>query len=205
MIEEIVFSETLKIYKAKYNWEFSQEDINERVQQNWSVVGLTDNNTSLFLIQSNELNSIKKYVLTLCAQLSNIDLNSLKSWAQQVWIYQSDTRSKPENGSKTRETFHDHPTCLTHPKTYKNIETSWTCCFYLKVPKNLKGDDGKLVFQDVDKTEYSILPEEGDFIIFSKDVKHRPNSIPSVLGQRISICSNIGFNIDEFKIKKSVI
>jgi hypothetical protein len=49
------------------------------------------------------------------------------------------------------------------------------------------------------------LPEEGDIILFGKDIKHRPNLIPSALGQRISICSNIGFGIEEFKIKKSVI
>jgi len=27
MIEEIIFSKTLKIYKTKYNWEHSQSDI----------------------------------------------------------------------------------------------------------------------------------------------------------------------------------
>jgi hypothetical protein len=59
--------------------------------------------------------------------------------------------------------------------------------------------------QDIDGTQYSILPEEGDIILFGKDIKHRPNLIPSALGQRISICSNIGFGIEEFKIKKSVI
>ena len=205
MIEEIIFSKTLKIYKAKYNWEHSQDDIIERVQQNWSIVGLTDNNTSVFLIESRELQSLKQYTLKIAAELSNIDLDNLKSWAHQSWIYQSDSRSKPENGNKTREIFHDHPICLTIPKTYKNIQTSWTCCFYLKVPKNLNGEDGKLVFQDIDDVQYSILPEEGDLIFFGKDVKHRPNLIPSALGQRISICSNIGFEIEEFKIKKSVI
>jgi hypothetical protein len=205
MIEEIIFSKTLKIYKGKYNWEYSQNDIIEKVQQNWSIVGLTDNNTSLFLIESKELQSLKKYTIKLAADLSNINLDNLKSWANQVWIYQSDSRSKPENGSRTRDIFHDHPICLTNPKTYKQIETSWTCCFYLKVPKNLNGEDGKLVFQDIDGQQYSILPEEGDLIFFGKDIKHRPNLIPNALGQRISICSNISFDIDEFKINKSVI
>ena len=89
MIEEIIFSKTLKIYKAKYNWEHSQDDIIERVQQNWSIVGLTDNNTSVFLIESRELQSLKQYTLKIAAELSNIVLDNLKSWAHQSWIYQS--------------------------------------------------------------------------------------------------------------------
>lgn len=204
-IEEIKFSDTLKVYKSTYDWEYSQNDIIERVEQNWSTIGLTDGNTSLFLIDSKELQSIKSYALKIAADLSNINLNDLKSWAQQVWIYQSDSRSKPEYGDKTKDIFHNHQTAITIPKPYKDIKTSWTCCFYLKVPKNLNGNDGKLILKDIDGFEYGILPIDGDLIFFSGDVEHRPNKIPNALGQRIAICMNIGFEIDSFKIEKSII
>ena len=50
-----------------------------------------------------------------------------------------------------------------------------------------------------------ILPKEGEFVIFGKDVMHRPNLIPNSNEDRIAICSNVSFDIPNLKTNKSLL
>ena len=46
--------------------------------------------------------------------------------------------------------------------------------YYVQMPNNLVGDDGKLIFKLDDDTTHSILPEIGDLLIFPTTLLHAP-------------------------------
>ena len=213
-IEEEVLSKNISIYRTNYDWKYSKESLIERVDQNIISVGYTDLNTSLFVVQSKEIDSVIKYGLEACKKLSGLveGENWGGAWVGKSWIFKStpDTQPPPtyENG------YHTHPIAVSFPiwDTDKNkyretstpIKTSWTYCFYLQMPKILKGNEGMLGFKDGNDI-IEILPKEGEFVIFGKDVMHRPNLIPNSNENRIAICSNVSFNITNTKTKKSLL
>jgi len=213
-IEEEVLSKNISIYRTKYDWKYSKESLVERANQNIISVGYTDRNTSLFVVQSKEIDSVIKYGLDACKKLSGLveGENWNGAWVGKTWIFKSTPTTPPppeyENG------YHTHPIAVSFPtwdnvkNKYKEfstpIKTSWTYCFYLQIPKTLKGNEGMLGFKDGNDI-IEILPKEGEFVIFDKDVMHRPNLIPNSNEDRIAICSNVSFNIANVKTNKSLL
>jgi hypothetical protein len=213
-IEEEVLSKNISIYRTNYDWEYSKESLIERTEQNIISVGYTDRNTSLFVVQSKEIDSVIKYGLEACKKLSGLveGENWNGAWVGKTWIFKSTPTTPPppqyENG------YHTHPIAVSFPtwdnvkNKYKEfstpIKTSWTYCFYLQIPKTLKDNEGMLGFKDGNDI-IEILPNEGEFVIFDKDVMHRPNLIPNSNEDRIAICSNVSFNITNVKTNKSLL
>jgi ectoine hydroxylase-related dioxygenase (phytanoyl-CoA dioxygenase family) len=78
------------------------------------------------------------------------------------WAYISDNKNLYSG-------FHSHD-----KKTYVNIPLQWTYTYYVQMPNNLDGEDGKLVFKLDDDTIHSILPEVGDLLIFPTTLLHAP-------------------------------
>ena len=213
-IKEEVLSENISIYRTNYDWKYSKESLIERANQNILSVGYTDHNTSLFVVQSKEIDSVIKYGLEACKKLSGLvdGENWNGAWAGKTWIFKSTPNTPPPPGYKNR--YHTHPIAVSFPTwdkvndKYKEfstpIKTSWTYCFYLQIPKVLKKNDGMLGFKDGNDI-IEILPKEGEFVIFGKDVMHRPNLIPNSNEDRIAICSNVSFDIPNLKTKKSLL
>lgn len=195
-VQQYTITDTLSFYKAKYDWEYGQDEIAYRVRQNKWLLGTTDFNTTEIKVRSAEIDSIVDYGVRIAMRLSGIDTLSDRAWAGKTWSYIQDKNSKdPDNG------FHVHTAAINFPDTRINapILTDWTYCFYLQVPNDLQGNEGSLLLKDVDEKIYAIRPEEGDFIFFKGDVEHKPNLSPNSEGTRIAICSNISFNITEIK------
>jgi hypothetical protein len=195
-VHQYKISETLSLYKAKYDWEYKQEEIAYRVRQNKWLLGTTDFNTTEIKVRSAEIDSVVDYGIRIAMRLSEIDTLYNRAWIGKTWSYIQDKNSKdPDNG------FHVHTSAINFPDTRINapILTDWTYCFYLQVPADLQGNEGSLLLKDKDGKVYAIKPEEGDFIFFKGDVEHKPNLAPNSEGTRIAICSNISFNILEIK------
>jgi hypothetical protein len=71
------------------------------------------------------------------------------------------------------------------------------------MPNNLEDNDGVLYMEDVDKSIFSILPEEGDIIIMAGDLPHVPNYAPSSTKDRIVLAGSV--RMDLSKLNKSII
>ena len=195
-VQQYKISDTLSFYKAKYDWEYGQDEIAYRVRQNKWLLGTTDFNTTEIKVRSAEIDSIVDYGIRIAMRLSEVTTLHNRAWTGKTWSYIQDKNSKdPDNG------FHVHTSAINFPDTRVNapILTDWTYCFYLQVPNDLQGNEGSLLLKDIDGKVYAIKPEEGDFIFFKGDVEHKPNLAPNSEGTRIAICSNISFNITEIR------
>lgn len=203
MISEVKLNKNITIHKSQFDWKYPKEKLISRVKQNLSHIGLDDLTTSSFHIQSTEINYLKDYCRKLAIQILN--QHDVTNWVEQFWIYASDRRTNVKNGEASL--YHNHPTTITTSgtKLISNIKSDISYCFYLNVPTDLSGDDGKLMFKDKDGNEVGILPKSGDIIFFNPNYLHRPNFIHSSKQERIVICSNLTVNLSEFVENESLI
>ena len=90
-----------------------------------------------------------------------------------------------------REIYHTHTDLIEGDG---RIQTDWTFCLYVQIPKNINGDDGKISFRTAGGTEHLFLPEEGDLLIFPADLEHTPKLIKQSEMDRVVIAGNISLN-----------
>ena len=204
-LSEIKLNDNIKIYKASFDWKYPKNILINKVKQNLSYIGLDDLTTSSFHIQSNEINYVKSYCRDLAIKILGENPKDILSWAEQFWIYLSDKKTNVKQGEG--DLYHSHPITITtsSSKPLNNIKTDISYCFYLNVPTDLQGDDGKLMFKDKDKNEVGILPQTGDIIFFNPTYLHRPNFIHNSNQERIAVCSNLTINLKEYLEKESLI
>lgn len=202
-ISEIKLNKNITVYKSNFDWKYSKEILINKVKQNLSHVGLDDLTTSSFHIQSKEINYVKDYCRDLAIKVIGYD--NISNWVEQFWIYASDRRTNVQNGEASL--YHSHPITLTTSVStpISNIKSDISYCFYLNVPTDLSGDEGKLMFKDKEGNEVGILPKTGDIIFFNPNYLHRPNFIHRSKQERIVICSNLTINLNEYIGKESLI
>ena len=94
------------------------------------------------------------------------------------WIYLSSNENQYAG-------FHSH----THMDRLKT-KGEWTWTFYVQMPDNLNDTDGTIVF-NINNKEYSILPEEGELLIFPADVLHMPNTNTSSIKDRMVLAGTL--------------
>lgn len=78
------------------------------------------------------------------------------------WIYMSENKNPYMGWHK-----HDNP-------KHTNIPHKWTYTYYVQMPDNLVGDDGKLAFRMPNGEIKMILPEDDDLLIFPCTAEHAP-------------------------------
>ncbi len=199
-LEEIKFNEFLKIYRTKYDWEYSSQEIINKIDQNSLILDLTDKNTTKLVINCNEFTSISKQFLRGALKLSNIVDGWNGDWLGKMWVYRQ---------SKTSEidTCHTHKFAIEVPDSKKHlpVPNEWSCCLYLQVPSNLTGDEGKIMFRDINGDEFGLLPKKGDIIFFASDVEHRPMLTPNSDEERITLCANVSFKVPVIKTTKTLL
>lgn len=195
-ISEINLNEKIKIFKSTFDWKYPQNILIDKVKQNLSYIGLDDITTSTFYIQSKEMNYVREYCRNLAVSILTDNKNQLSSWIEHHWIYFSNKRTNVESGEA--EMFHRHPNTITkHFRDLSNIKTDISYCFYLNVPQDLSGEEGKLMFKDDNYNQVGILPKTGDILFFNPNYLHKPNFIHNSNEERIAICSNLTINLSE--------
>ena len=116
-----------------------------------------------------------------------------KNILSNIWVnlVKTNTPTQDINREPGKYIYHTHTEIskeLGHPKP------DYTFVFYLQMPNNLKGDDGRLFIKDIDGSEYSILPKVGECIILNGDTPHAPLSAPDSEFDRIVLAGNVVFS-----------
>jgi hypothetical protein len=93
--------------------------------------------------------------------------------------------------------WHNH---LRFHQDYAETFTDWTWVYYVQLPNNCEGDEGKLFFRDKKKapTEYySFFPEEGYVYAFDAQLEHLPALSPKSTVDRITAAGNVILNFED--------
>jgi len=145
---------------------------------------------SEMLVSSKNVNLVRSKIIEL--MFSIFDKPFFYSTEEWIFISQNDNLYSG---------FHTH---LNQASTKKSKENpQYTVTYYSKMPDELEGDDGCIIFKDVDGNEFPILPKEGDLIVFGADVLHRAATNTKSISERIVFCTNFTFlDIDKQYNKK---
>lgn len=177
-MKELILNEKVKVYICKIV-DYNSEELKKQIKLNLNfsqAVESTSNKLSgtqsLLMIESNEISSLKQKCLNFLNLINNNDKEGL--CFTRNWFYIND--------SKTKESFlHDH----TKNKEMPSLDIEWTYTFYIQMPNNLQGTEGCLSFKTEDNKIHTILPEEGDLIIFPSNLLHIPELSPNSTKERI--------------------
>lgn len=192
-----IFSSSFTIYKTRID-NFNQEKLIKELRYNIDV----NENTkypektnpgiqSGIVLTGGEISKINNIV---CNYMNEFIYKSENLYSFNNWVYLS-SRENLYSG------FHTH-TNMDILKT----KGEWTWTFYVQMPDNLKGDDGRIVFKS-DTDEFSILPTEGDLLVFPASTKHMPITNTSSDRERIVFAgtlSKIDLNKSYVKHEKTL-
>ncbi len=139
---------------------------------------------SIFEIKNICYNKVKD----LYESISN---KKVVSGYQNVWAFIS-TPSNPDSE------YHQHS---TFSYDFPKLTTSFTWTYYVDMPDNCEGNEGKLIFlnnvEDKDNEEvegFTIMPESGYLYIFGGTLLHRPALNPKSTKDRVVLAANVVFN-----------
>lgn len=188
----IQLNDEVIIYKSSLNFDskFEKNKFIDKLKTIDELVGTLNpkkytpgRQSSLTDMYIPELNFVKDHISNLISKEFNVSNNFII----KSWVYYSDS----DNGYSG---YHDHTTL--HPKPTNLIEklrTDYTFTYYVQMPNNLKGDEGKIFFRTKSGYEIGILPEDNDIFIFQGDLEHRPEINPNSNKARIVIAGNVAF------------
>ena len=199
-VEKITLNKNITIYKGRYDWTYSREDLILLTKHNISTIGLSDLTTSPLIIRSKELDHVLDYNRNIAFQLLSKEIP--KRWIEKHWVYASNRFTTQDE--REAPLFHKHEYCVD---TYNRqpVTTDLTYCFYLNVPSDLKGNEGKLEFKDKEGQVVSFLPSTGEILFFNPIYLHKPNFIHKSKQERIVICSNLKVEYKSLSVSSSLI
>jgi hypothetical protein len=100
------------------------------------------------------------------------------------------------------EIYHTHVNLVEGDE---RIKTDWTFCYYVQIPEDLEGDNGKISFRTEDGTEHMFLPKENEIYIFPADLEHTPKLMKKSTTDRVVIAGNISLDpLSVIKNKKII-
>ena len=189
MIQEVKLSPKFIIYKGIDN-EF--QNIKEecikysKINDSLVIYSKTQTRDNSIWMEINakcflQINSkIKKFV-------EEISGREFTNYAEHFWIY---TQTKGFD----MEWMHQH--LLVHPPGRSNVRTDYTFTYYLQTPKDIKDDEGHIVFETEDKLKHKFLPQEGDFFIFPAHLRHTAIPTPNSELDRIVYAGNFCLDVE---------
>jgi len=192
-----------KIYREKINYPFSKENLIKKIHQNVSLFKYEPSHISPgiqtnTILKCKEIDYILNYGVKKCVELFKKDKKVEEvDYCLYSWIF----ISRDEN---TQSHYHNHT--QFSPQVKKSIESNYTFTYYVQMPNNLDGNDGKLFFlnQD-DNVEMTFLPEENELVIFPANLYHRPETSINSNIDRIVIAGNILFDFPNLKENKTLL
>jgi hypothetical protein len=177
-MKEVILNENVKIYICKIK-DYDSEELKKQIKLNLNFSQLVESTTnklagkqSLLIIDSNEITTLKQK----CLNFLNVINDNIKEGLcyTRNWFYINDANSK-------ERFFHEH----TKNKEIPSLDIEWTYTFYIQMPNNLQDIEGCITFKTNDNKTHSILPEEGDLIIFPSNLLHTPELSPNSTKERI--------------------
>ena len=173
MIEEIKLSDSSTIFRTRFNGRLDKKELLDTYTLNEKYSTRSESNSVWVEIESTCLEQINKFVKT---QIEVIENREFGLYAKHTWFY---TQKKGFD----LEWMHRH--ILVHPDNRTTITSDYTFTFYVQVPKDIKGLEGHIVFEDSNKNQVSFLPKEGDIFIFRGDTLHTAIPTPNSETKRI--------------------
>jgi hypothetical protein len=177
---EIKLNNYTSIYKT--NISYNKDELLKELYFNDDFNDITSNRDeagkeSTLVITSKHIEYIKSKTVDFISSIlyDNRDIN----YCQKNWIFFND-KNATHVGWHTHENNH----------ASKILKNQWTYSFYVQMPNNLSGDEGKLSFK-IDNEEHSILPEEGDIIVFPATLLHKPELCPNSTQPRIVLVGSL--------------
>jgi hypothetical protein len=169
MIEEIKLNNTTSIYKTKINVSDIDQLISD-INLNLDVSKDTKKPLqhapgiqSTVVISTSLIKELTEKIINVLFE--TFDIPNSNPYVNNQWIYIS-------NNKNIYSGFHTHDE--QNKKRPLNISLKWTYTYYVQMPNNLVGDDGKLLFKLDDDSEHMILPEVADLLIFPTTLLHAP-------------------------------
>jgi len=187
-LEKFKLSDKFTVYRTKYNGKYNKENFIERVNDNKSLVvkktigGIDEKR---LVIECDEFKSIDSFLINT---LEEIKKEKIVKSAKFSWIY-------TQKNSQTMVDMHKHDFLQYYTEKTK-LETEFTCVFYIQIPKNLKEDEGNIVFMTEDKKLHKFIPYENEILIFSGKLNHMITPIPNAEIERVVYASNFNFNLN---------
>jgi hypothetical protein len=206
MIEEIKFSESLTIWKAKYQIKDKNQCIIDARNyiKKWienvdaPIVDayhyfILDEFKNLFFKKFTIQNELDEIVLSgintiidLHKKIYDKDYNKIhtNNWINIVKI----NPLQPIWTKQNNLIFHKH-TDLNNKMGF--IDPDFTYVTYIQMPNNLSDNHGVLYMRDLEGKIFHYLPEEGDIIIMKGEIDHVPNHAPQSTVDRIVMAGNV--------------
>lgn len=196
MIEEIKLGKHITIYRVNFK-DIDNEQLSKELWYSTELSKTTHYPSktepgiqSDVLINSVNINLVRTKIINLMFSLFDKPF----FYGIQEWIFIS-------QNDNLYSGFHTHQNEYSVRKSKQKPD--YTLTYYSKMPDNLEGDDGCIIFKDTDGEEFSILPKEGDLILFGTDVLHRAATNTKSINDRIVFCTNFTFlDIDKSYNKK---
>jgi len=202
MLDVIKFSEELSIYTTKItdidNEQLSKDlelncDIDKTLMKGDNIAGIQ----SRIIITSKNIQDLEIKIIKIVKDFLKLkDDYAIYKW---YWVFISDSNN-------TLSSYHNHVT--DYNTKYSREIPQWSLVYYASFPNNLKGNDGLLLFKTKSGKEFSILPEEGQIIMFPSDVLHKPGLNKNSTKKRIVFAANVAIldtNKKYSKNKKTLI
>ena len=119
---------------------------------------------------------------------NNFDRKGEESFTHS-WAYISHPENKDTN-------FHTHE---YFSPTDSHIVTTWTITYYLEVPDNCQGDEGKLLFSTSgeDSNALKLFPKKNTIYIFNGTLSHRPDIAPNSTRSRVVLAGNVAIPLKD--------
>jgi hypothetical protein len=134
MIEKIKLSNEYTIYKTKYNWKYTKEEIILKYKKNYDLCGKFDLNTSPIFLNCKEFDSIFKIPFNISKNLSN----GGDDWMGKKWFY-------IQKNNNTFEKYHSHK-FIDNKDQY--IGKQATIKFYERTPKGIPFNANLIAIKD---------------------------------------------------------
>jgi|11BtaG_2_1085332.scaffolds.fasta_scaffold40022_2 hypothetical protein len=199
-MEKIVFSDTLTVWKTSFDLSNKKTILDESfkfIEDNPNVNPTKDLYTYFIdpkwkveeYLNFEPSNGIEAVMLagiksTLCLVDKAYDIIQTNIWINRV------KKTNPIQPSYINKfIYHNHVDTNAGDGLPAPL---YTFVSYIQMPDVVKEQEGKLLFKDIDDKVYSLLPAEGDTIIFNGFVPHAVNLAKDSNVDRIVIAGSIG-------------
>ena len=188
-MEILKLSSTEEIYKIIYDGPYSKSDFLKRFEQNKKISTIPYDNSIWIEFECDEFNSIDSIIMNLIEK--EIAKESFNYYAKHSWVYTQ---------KKGFDMTYMHQHLILHSSTNRSlIKSDYTFTFYVQQPKNLIGDEGKIIFQTKDGVLHKFLPEEMDVFIFPANMFHTAVPTPLHDELRVVYAGNFAYNFFDKK------